>query len=198
MKTGNKNQAVMLSIVAVGAIAFLVIQLMPGKNRPFLGGSPAPAQTDGAVHVPTDLPLALVGDPFSHPKLAVKEVVEPKQPPSELTGDIPVRPLVIGPRLPNPAGVVSSSNTEDSAGDNRQKQQGPQISLVGIMDAGTPVAMLQIAGKDQETFREGAMLDKDVWLLQIGHSFVKVLVRGEVHRIEPGETYGAPEDGDKQ
>ena len=74
MKTGNKNQAVMLSVVAVGAIAFLVIELMPAKMRPSLAQIlPTAGKTEPSIVVTNDLPLTLVGDPFSHPKLALKD-----------------------------------------------------------------------------------------------------------------------------
>jgi len=67
------------------------------------------------------------------------------------------------------------------------------------MDAGTPVAMLEVGGKDAQTFKQGAKLAKDVWLMQVGHSFVKVLIGSEYHRIETGETYGAADnDGDNK
>lgn len=195
MKTGNKNQATILGIVAVGAIGFLVIQLIPAKIRPMLGQGPAAIPVVAPTSMPVDLPLALVGDPFSHPKLAVKapptQAGQSFQP--DITGNIP---LMFG-GLPTAVGQVQpTGSTEDIAGKDRLKLQGPQITVLAVMDAGTPVAMLQVGGKEAKTYRAGDALAKHVRLILVGHSFVEVKIGEDVVKIENGDTYGA-EDGGK-
>ena len=188
MKTGNRNQAVILSVVALGAIAFLVIQLLPAKIRPTLGGSIS--QPVAGAPVSTDYALTLVGDPFSHPKLAIKPVaISSKSVPSDIdkSGHIPVQPGA-------PDGVVtpvSGSNPADIAGGHRQKPQGPVITVVAVVHAGTPVAMLEVAGKEARSFKEGDLLAPNARLISIGDNSVIVLVNGEVFDISTGDTYGS-------
>lgn len=194
MKAGNKNQATILAIVAVGAIGFLVVQLIPAKIRPMLGQGPATGPIVASTSMPADLPLALVGDPFSHPKLAVK--VPPTQggqaPQPDITGNIP---FMLG-GFQRPDGQVQPTGTpEDIAGKDRQKLQGPQITVLAVMDAGTPVAMLQVGGKEAKTYRAGDALAKHVRLTFVGHSFVKVKIGEDVVTIENGDTYGAEDGG---
>jgi hypothetical protein len=192
VKTGNKNQAVILSIVAVGAVAFLVIELMPSRLRPSALAQAATGHSLSST-VNVDLPLALVGDPFSHPKLAVKKVVVESvpAPPSDINkGNNPFNPMLGGGLGDPSAQVQKSDSAAENAGKDRQKQKGPQIALVAVMDAGTPVAMLQIDGKDGKTFKEGDKLARDVWLFHVDHSYVEIQVGHDVHRIHVGETYG--------
>jgi hypothetical protein len=197
MKTGNKNQAVILSIVAVGAIGFLAIQLTPAKLGPASANPGQSSTSAAAIGIPTDLPLALAGDPFSHSRLATKRVTTDPgmRPRSEFGLDAPpLKPL--GPYGEN-YDTQSNQGTEENAGIDRQKPQGPQISVLAVMRAGTPVAMLQVGGKEANTYMQGELLSNGVWLVAIGGNYVKVRVNGEVHRIDIGDTYGAG-DGDKE
>src|SRR5689334_6695374 len=136
MKTGNKNQAIILAVIAVGAVAFLVIQLLPAKIRPTLAGLAQRQVVEPPVS--TDFALTLVGDPFSHPKLATKPVtVVSSSVPSDI--DKSAYNPIHWPGLPEitPAADPGSKPAEN-AGEHRQKPQGPQITVVAVMQAGTP------------------------------------------------------------
>ncbi len=190
MKTGNRNQAIILSIVAVGAIVFLVIQLLPAKIRPTLGGLTSRPVADAPVS--TNFALTLVGDPFSHPKLAVKPVaaVVSNPVPSDIdkSGYTPVH----WPGLPNVQDTTESgSNPADNAGTHRQKPKDPVITVVAVVHAGSPVAMLEVAGKEAQSFKEGDLLAPHARLISIGDGSVSVLINGEMHEISTGETYGS-------
>ena len=208
MKTGNKSQAVILTVVAIGAIGFLVIQLLPAKLKPIVGLSTSAASGSQTSIVDTNLPLMLVGDPFSHPKLAVKKEAQspgPKPPREILRGAFPLGlPGLDAPGVEPMSGSGDGgsepdlgSKTEENAGTSQQKQQVPQISLVGIEDAGTPVALLQVGNEEERTYRAGEKLAKGVWLTVVDHGFVEVRVGDEDHRIGLGEKYGGSNEDKK-
>ena len=75
MKVGDTKKATLLGVVAVGAIAFLVIRMVPSGGSKAMTRVAASSTSDspaaGAkVAVP---PMTLVNDPFSHPDLAAKK-----------------------------------------------------------------------------------------------------------------------------
>ena len=200
MKTGNKNQAIVLSVVAVLAIAFLVYQLLPEKVKPtFAALSPAQVSTP-AGHPSDDLSLALLGNPFSHPMLATKPApgaVKPTKAPEpqiDKTGSLPVTFT----RLPA-AGQdgQASKQPAESAGATRLKDQGPRIKLTAIMRVGDPVAMLEVDDQPAKALGEGDLIAKDSTLVSIGDGMVTIRVRGVEHQIAMGETFGSHEEQTK-
>lgn len=199
MKTGNKTQAVVLSFVAVLAIGFLVYQLLPSKVKPSIAGV---AQTGSSVapsataDVSQELPLHLIGNPFSHPKLATHVApAERKAPP----------PLPVGidksgsftPVLGEPSATggtaESGSQPAESAGNTRLKQQEPRIKLTAIMRVGDPVAMLEVDNRPGKAYGEGDLLANRATLVSIGDGAVTVRINGVPHEIALGHTYGSNE-----
>ena len=211
MKMGDKNQAVILSLVAVGAVAFLVFQLMPGKVKSSLMGSSASPSQAPSVATVAELPLMVTGDPFSHPKLAIKPppkttAVEPQR---DISGHLPVNPGLGNPALGSDSGSDSTSDSgsdsgsssglgpEDSAGKSQQKAKGPQITVMAVLQAGTPVAMLQVGSNESRTYAEGEMLAAGIRLVKVGDSYVLVRIHGVIHQISTGDSY-QPDDGDSK
>jgi len=197
MKVGDKKQATILFIVAIGAIAFLAIQLVPGEIKSPLGGLAASANQTGGPALATELPLMVAGDPFSHPKLATKPAPkeQPAEPPRDInTGYGPFSP----PGLGNPNSEPNSAaGPEESAGNSQQKPQGPQIALMAVMQAGTPVAMLQVGSNQPKNYAEGEIVADNVRLIKVADSYVLVRVYGTVHRIATGDTY-QPDHGESK
>jgi len=188
MKTGNKKQVILLSVVAIGAIAFLVYQLLPSKIRPAFGQPVARPASEPAVD--TDFGLALIGDPFSHPKLAVKPVAVSNAAPVEIDKS-GYNPFHIPGLLDATVAPDLGSNPAENAGAHRQKPQGPQITVVAVMHAGSPVAMLEVNGKEAKSFNEGDLIAPNARLISIGESSVSVRVNGEMHELSTGDSYGS-------
>lgn len=198
MKTGNKAQAVVLSIVAVLAVGFLIYQLVPSQGKPFLGLAVASASPAQGASAPHELTLAVLGNPFSHPMLATKPVVthDVKQPPSQIDKSGTISPVTPGP-LPGVNAKTGGNPPEDNAGKHRLKVQGPRITLSAIIRVGESVAMLAINDKPGQTFSEGDTLAPNAKLIKIGDSSVTVRVNGIEHEIATGDRYEAPEDKTK-
>jgi hypothetical protein len=194
MKTGNKSQAVLLSVIAVGAIAFLAHQVMPAKlvSLGLVSTAPTVASTPPSDQV--KLPLTLVGNPFSHPKLATKPAVVATTPTVDIDKNLPFDPFS-GPlgRPSNDAGA-SGSNTADSAGKDRQKPQEPQIRLAAVIAVGAAEAMLEVNGKDAQAFSVGDLVTANTRLVSVRDAIVAVRINGVVHEIAMGETYGSKEN----
>ena len=66
MKTGNKNQAMALSVVAVLAVGFLVYQLLPAKSKPSFVARAPEVSLAGRPGKVDDMSLVVLGNPFSH------------------------------------------------------------------------------------------------------------------------------------
>lgn len=197
MKTGNKTQAVVLSVVAVLAIAFLVYQLMPSQVKPLLGSG---ARTSTAAQSPgasQELTLAVLGNPFSHPMLATKPAAKDVKPPqSQIDKNGKIPPYDPG-EPPGATGGASPKTPADIAGKDRSKDKGPRIKLTAIMRVGDPVAMLAVDDKPGQAYGEGDLLAPNARLIKIGDSSITVRVSGVEHEIATGDSYGTPEDKTK-
>lgn len=194
MKTGNKNQAILLSVVAVGAIAFLAHQLMPAKFIPLGSVAAAPRAASTPSADLSKLPLTLLGNPYSHPKLATLPTITAAAPISDIDKNVPFDPFA-GPLAK--ASIVtwgSGSNTADSAGEDRQKPQGPQIRVAAVIAVGEPEAMLEVNGKEATPFSVGDLIASNARLVQVSDASVKVRINGIVHEIAMGATYGLKEN----
>ena len=211
MKTGNKKQAIALSVVAVLAVGFLGYQLMPSAAKPSFVSSAPEVKLEGTPGTAQNLSLAVLGNPFSHPKLAKKVLVTALPPvPNSLidkSGSIPpFNPQALTPGAGEGGlgeAVALASGTpqtgkkpEESAGKSRSKARGPRIKLNAIMRVGEPVAMLAVDDRHGITYSEGDVLAPGTRLIVIGDGSVTVRIFGEEHKIATGETY-PPEDNKK-
>jgi hypothetical protein len=193
MKAGNKKQAAILSVVAVGAIGFLIYQLVPSKVGNLAAaitgsGSNAAAAPSSA---PDNLSLLVLGAPFSHPKLAAKPVVALAAPqmPSDINknGKDPFNP---GAPTDANSSTTTPAGPDESAGEGQQEKKGPSIRVTAIMIVDQPIAMLSVDGGDAKQYSEGDQLSDRTRLISIGESSVTVRINGALHQIATGQTYG--------
>src|SRR5436309_11255519 len=121
MKTGNGRQAMILAIVAILSIGFLVYQLMPAKMRPMvLGGSRQAAGIAPTMDSTDNLSLLVIGNPFSHPKLATKSIAP--APVSEVANGIDKSgqmPVTLGTLPYTDSAIQPASGPAESAGKDR-------------------------------------------------------------------------------
>lgn len=194
MRTGDVKQAVILSVVALAALVFLGVRVPPRGSSllPMLGG--APRETVSAT-LPTgeSLPLALVGNPFSHPKLAPPQqrpAAANPRPDIDKSGGF--APMAVD-ELPNPNGRPTSDPPEESAGIARQQEQEPRISLNAIMRVEGPVALLSLNRGKAELHKSGDELTKGVRLVDIGQTEVTLSVFGRKRVLQVGGSLGNSE-----
>lgn len=195
MKTGDKKQAVILSVVAVLAIAFLGYQLRP-KTKPLVA---AGVQEASATATPSEdseaLPLTVIGNPFSHSKLATKS--PPKQAAAHSPTPAPNSAIdKSGGFSPlDPASVLAlagsgkqSAGTEESAGASRYEEQAPLVTLTGLMSVDQPLAMLAVNNQEAKAYAVGDLVAEKTRLVKIRDSSVVLEVNGKTRVLGLGET----------
>ncbi|MEA2554350.1 MAG: hypothetical protein QOJ65_2526 [Fimbriimonadaceae bacterium] len=210
MKTGDKKQAIALTAVAVLAIGFLGSRLIPSKSATVKAVRAAEAAKPELGSDVLDLPLAVLGNPFSHPKLAVQTVkVDQAQTPAPKK---PPKTDIDKGKLPDWAGDTGgdsappfdpgdpnsgTTNTEENAGETRKTPRGPRIRVIALMRVGHPLAMLAVNDGNSVTFGVGEKILDGVKLAGIGDSFVTVSDFGKLRRIKVGETSDPNQDQPK-
>jgi len=192
VRTGNKMQVAVLSIVALGAVGFLAFQMMPSKLQPLVAVLTPSSSPSSPVVYNDHLPMTLVGNPFSHPALAVKPPATQaaKQgPPAPVDGV--VEPISKGGRLPpaRDSQQDDSSAPAESAGKDRKQQQGPSLRVAAVVAVGTPIAMIEVAGKDAQSYSPQDLIAPGVRLLKISDSGVIVRDHGTEVQIPVGKPY---------
>lgn len=179
MKVGNVGQAVALSVVAVGAIAFLAIQLK-GKGGPTSSGqaaatiSPANRADAGSA-----LPTSVYGDPFfnaaylNEPDDKAKKKDEEAKAnakrltfrPAGLTGELPYSVVLPNPRVGD--GQDDNGDEVNVQSDAAPVHKGPSICLQGTVAAGHPIAFLSLDGKGAQEYAVGQQVAENVSVQQI-------------------------------
>ncbi len=198
MTIGDPKKAKLLGLVAIGAIGFMVIELIPGS-----GDQPARSsrRTDEKA-MPANGPggqWRLSRDPFSSP-LLVKRQAEvgaataapdtlprppgPRDPvpgPRQLTGALTLGSLDIG-SLPEP-------RTKERAHSNRAKVSGNEtvLTLQATMRIDNEVAMISIGQGDAREFREGARPVSGVQVSAIDADGVVLAWNGRQVRVAVGQ-----------
>ena len=204
MQIGDKRKATVLVIVAIAALAFLVIRLMPSEP------GKVKVATDRVASAPPvsankPLPLILITDPFSHPSLA-REGVEPitkpavKQPPT-IRGGLPGV-------VPNDASTGGGSDDTDSSairpqdpGSGNQpfdlgqgkisssskigQPFGQTLQLTAIMRVDRFQAIIKVNDKAQ-VFEVGAQIAKGVSVKAITADDVVLSINGRKKTLKPG------------
>jgi hypothetical protein len=215
LKTGNKKQATILAIVAVGALAFLIVQFLPAKGRGSLI-----ALVTGRTEEPSNaidssgLPLVLVRDAFSHPKLALaREDAKPAQDsaaPSQgqLRGTLGVdgfSPATVdslpgtiegsesgiaddSDMDPPPTGRLPEENTRPSQQVNKAAMR--KLVLRAVVLAGHSVAFISIDGEPERTFREGEAVVPGIRVMAINRDGVKLKIGGKLRFVAVGQEVG--------
>lgn len=207
MKASNQKQVAVLSVVAVGAIAFLGSTLFSLGDR---GGPAAASPPEGTRDLsPARAPASdLLGDPFSHPQLAVmsdgpsvppKSEVEASPPsglpaadtmpapsgglePAKLPGVIPMSPRieVVPDDSPQPAEIAGNDRKDSEA-------QTPLIALTAIVTVERPVAFMKLNNGESSAFRPGDALAPGIRLLQIEPDFVSFRTPKGTFRLSVGQ-----------
>jgi hypothetical protein len=162
MKVGNIGQAILLSIVAVAAVAFLVIQLK-GRHAPTAQTSSANASASPNIHTASlELPRTVYGDPFTHPALPRR--VPPKKQP--VKPDTKVASLGAGGglsgSLPYPVGGPPQVSPE-AANDDAKKppeEAKDSVELGAIMTEPRAVALFSVNGKPLRSYEIGESVTK--------------------------------------
>ncbi|MBS1713110.1 MAG: hypothetical protein JST30_02100 [Armatimonadetes bacterium] len=170
MNMGNKGQAIALSVVAVGAVGFMVLQIQGAAGRAArnlhaavsgaIGGKSEEAPRSG-------LPTTFYGDPFSHPALPRSErqspVPESRPTGQEVGGESPSRlrggslfgspPLPIGDVMT--AGNLAGLPTTLQKSEDPAPVKGPNVVLQAIVMATTPMAFVTVDGGEPKRCRIG-------------------------------------------
>ena len=170
MKIGNPKHATFLAVVALCALAFFVMRLLP--NGPRLGASNAATAVAGIGRKSQvdGLPVEVLRDAFSHPKLTERYLATlpiDKQPNLQ-PKTRPLNPL-FKPLPEAMKGLIEDQNVSvtaagkpsENAGTGRQHDGKPKskIELKAIMRAKTPLALVTINGKDDVTVGLGEYID---------------------------------------
>jgi len=194
MKTGNKQHAILLSVVAIGALAFLVVQLkgIAAKNSVPPAGVPAPVAgaSKGPANDSPDLPRTLFSDPFSHPALPKAAAEQQSQPSATqpkptttaeklepLPGRIEVTPL-------KPEVVPVDTRRSEQA----PRQVGPVVCLQAVISSPTPVAFLSIDGKDPQKVTPGQTVLSNLSIISIMEGGIEVRLTNGIRKLKVGET----------
>lgn len=194
MKVGDKKQAVILSVVAIGAIAFMGMQLIP-KGARFVATAGKPEAPATVEPEPVTLQLAVLSNSFSHPKLAPEkpdtpevEPLEPDELSRKMTGEIfaPMLPPIQGMAIQRV--VADDPEPEENAGSDRKSQQEPlTLKVTGIVDVGEPVAFISVRKKASRPVKVGERIEPGVRLLEIRDNVVTVRIGDERVKLELGE-----------
>lgn len=219
MKTGDKKQAVILTVVAVLAVGFLGYRLIPAGSKAVTALRSGEPGVKGASRE-LQLPLVVTGNPFSHPKLATLPIAATQSPlpnaPIDKSGTFPFQPgrppgasdgsgSGQGPGASDGSGSGqgpgasdgsdSGHGPDESAGVIRRlKEQVPRISVIAIMRVERPLAMLSINNTNSRAFYEGDLVAPGVRLVKVGDNVVVVKVNGKLRSIAVGSEIGGEED----
>jgi hypothetical protein len=186
-------------VFATGAVGFLAFSVAGLGKTVVSRMSALPRGPDDARTSETTLPLELLGDPFSHPKLtsAAAEVEasmtatppsgEGEAPPSlpggrgGFSGLAPFN-VGIGPRLPN------GEQPAETAGGNRDIEGGRRLSvaLSAIVKVNRAVALLSVNDGESRAFRKGDLICPGLRLVEIGAGAVTLRTPQKTFELKVG------------
>lgn len=189
MKLGNPIQAAILSVVAIAALVFLVLRLIPPGPAAATSVS-SPVHGGPAAARPSDLPTEVGRDAFSHPAITKKFLAAlPATPPKTIdASELPYSPLLDGTRPAPIAHEFKVAEAEakpgEKAGIDRQQEDRPKskIALRAIMRATTPLAIVAIDGGPDETVGLGEYIDRTCQI-------TKFSADGVLLRFQDGKTW---------
>lgn len=200
MKRSDPKQVIVLSVVAVGAVGYLMVSLLGAGRR---AGSPSPTSSaqEESREPSHSAPLELLRDPFSHPTLIasardVRTQTPPPEPAAEPATMPGAAPLPIGSGMTfgsvGPVSVrpePSSDDPAESAGPDRKLEvaKGPRIALSAIVKVDRPMAFLSIEGSESRAFQVGALIAPGVRLVDIQAGLITLRFRGKSTNLKVGE-----------
>jgi hypothetical protein len=122
-----------------------------------------------------DLPETILGNPFSHPRLA--EGPTPQMPSTEELGEIqPLNPERDGFNIRRIIGSIPGVGApEQTTGANR-KQSGdiPPLTLSAVVEAGQPVAFISAGDEESMPYKVGEIIVPGARLVSIKADYVVV------------------------
>lgn len=186
MEVGDPRKTAILGVIAVAAIGFLVVRLMP-EGRKQAGTSakePVPVGSSSSGAGSEAMIVSLIGDPFSHPMLARSITTGPAGPAptpsptgtgtpfgSQEGGSAPIQIQT----LPTPNPSPGPGTAADPHG--VPPSAIPKISLKGILCATESIAYLSLDGGASSGFRVGDTVSPGITLKVITPDTI-VLQRG--------------------
>lgn len=183
MKTGNKQQAMILCVVAVLAVGFLIWQILPGKKSLATARAADASTSSGGQLVALDLPRYVIGSPFSHSRLAPEDDGSGAEVPiGALTGVLPF--AIPGDVQIRRNGVAP----EENAGETRQQERTPsQLTLSAIMRLDKPVAIFSSDIDSGSPYEVGDVLANNVRLIRIADGAVVLQMGKGIKTLHVGE-----------
>ena len=175
METGNPKQLAVLSVMAVGAIGFLVIRLGSRSQTPTVQATVA-ARQEGKIS--SFVAFNMARDPFSHPKLAPVETKAAQE-----GAFIVSKPVGLGspvasfgplPDAPAPTGFEGPVVPVASPKPASKPEPKPltTIGLEAIAGASDSVAFLSVGGADSQPFHPKDSVAGAIRLLRVGDGTV--------------------------
>jgi hypothetical protein len=185
LKIGDPKQAIILSVAAIGAIVFFVTRLIPSKPSVAVDANRVAASQTGPASTASGLPVEVLRDAFSHPKLTEhflaslplaerqKAIAKPSPLLDLLPGGGEFEPVthgIIEPALSEEE--IPNKNTVTA----RQEDGEPKskIELKGIMRATSLLAVLSIDGHESVTARLGEYIDGTHRITQFSQNAVQI------------------------
>jgi hypothetical protein len=183
MKLGNPKHVIVLSIAAIGALAFVILRLIPSGPRAAKAASSEAPAISGHGSPVNGLPTEVARDAFSHPALYKRylETASKEDLPPTARLPNPIRPL-LGKLDPISrvaydqleAADVAGSKPTKNAGITRQVDGKPKskIALKAIMRAAKPLALVTIDGHEDVTVGLGEYIDATYRITQFSQNAV--------------------------
>ncbi len=194
MKIGDPKKVIVLGVVAVCAVGYLMIAMLGSRAKapkaaanpalPTVGALPeAPVSTanEASLHLVrnsfgTTDSVAAPPIQFETPDPTPETMPELRLPTREIEGGlVPVRV-----ELPPPV-------SEDPPPPDRHLKQRLRVRLTGIVDAGEPVAYVQIGEGEPQAVRLGQTLVDGVRVERLSAMEIVLKSKSEQHRLAVGE-----------
>jgi hypothetical protein len=191
MKVGDPKTARLLIFVAIGAIGFVVIQVLPsngGGNRAAATATESSEPDQGVA----GLSEAVAADSFSSPLLARTAAKTEEQP--EASNVRPLNPGITG-ALPIPMNTSFGGSDPIKLEPTGSKETGPPapekpkrtVLLSGIVSVDSPVAFIALDGKESRGCRVGERLASGIKLLSIDDNTAVLSVGGRRKVLSLGQ-----------
>lgn len=204
MKVGDKRQATALSLVAIGAIGFLIYSIIPQAAKAVRAAGAKPAVETGEVQV---VNLVLNHDPFYHPLLkahlqaendSVKADTNEEPTPKPLSGRLgeqdlgPLPAASIGPYEPDasyrPGAKESPSgdHSKPTSSTGPDKAKPIMLTLQGTMKIDRASAIIALGDGDGKAYSIGDIVLPGVRLVGVGDQLAEISYHGKKIRLTLG------------
>ncbi len=194
MTTGNKSQAIVLSIVALGAIGFLGKTVLGGgSGKLSLAHSARTAKPSSNFHL-SMLDSSLTVDPFSSPKLATKaadraipsDVTASKEPRAHRDTSAEFAPMPLSGPVALPGTLIE--HPEGNTGNHRSQDRAVlTVRLNATLRVEQQLAVISIGSEEAREYRAGSTIAPGISIVAIGDDRVTFSAHGIKKSIAVGE-----------